>query len=343
MAVAAACPRCGRPVRPGEVFCGTCGTPLGFEPTAGSVLPLVGPDEGARRVTQLVSRAEVGLLLLIGAALTSWVPAIVWVGGLLGIAGAALLLAGREPFGAAHTRNVAVALFLVIGAGVGVDLIRMSLDTAVASAVQLGPAAAPRAIFAAFQDFLFLSVIVSFVSGLGYVLLAYALEDTVGRLALATALALLVFLNVAIYVAVMGQLGPALNAAFSSTSRTPDPCRTWSLRWMPTAYSPLSPTPCTPARSSLPGAGSAAGRFRRVPHPFPSPFPRIRCEPIPSGSVLGTAGEPLRDTRPRVRRNYASLDGPEARDLLGFLRPMPHLPDGLAIDDVVLSSLRSLA
>ncbi len=223
VAVAAACPRCGRPVRPGEVFCGTCGTPLGFEPTAGSVLPLVGPDEGARRVTQLVSRAEVGLLLLIGAALTSWVPAIVWVGGLLGIAGAALLLAGREPFGAAHTRNVAVALFLVIGAGVGVDLIRMSLDTAVASAVQLGPAAAPRAIFAAFQDFLFLSVIVSFVSGLGYVLLAYALEDTVGRLALATALALLVFLNVAIYVAVMGQLGPALNAAFSSTSPNPGP------------------------------------------------------------------------------------------------------------------------
>ncbi len=223
MATAAACSGCGRPVNLGELFCGRCGTPLGFERAVGGVLPLIGPDEEARRVTQLVSRAEVGLLLLIGAALTSWVPAIVWVGGLLGIAGAALLLAGRAPFGAAHTRSVMVAVFLMIGAGVGVVLVRASLDTAVVSAIQLGPAAAPRAIFTVFQDFLFLAVIVSFVSGLGYVLLAYALEDTVGRIALATALALLVFLNVAIYVAVMGQLGPALNAAFSSTSPNTGP------------------------------------------------------------------------------------------------------------------------
>lgn len=63
-----------------------------------------------------IRRTRIGLVLMMFAAMTLWIPYVQYGGYLLEITGASMLMRGRKAFGRAHSRNVSAGFYLFISA-----------------------------------------------------------------------------------------------------------------------------------------------------------------------------------------------------------------------------------
>lgn len=223
------CRRCGRTPDASFAFCPYCGTPLsgaayrGFSvgtpttvlpPAAASYPPWTTgtPVSYARR--REVDRTRTGVLLLAAGSAIGWIPVISILGGLLVLIGAILVILGRQAFGAAHERNVLIAIVLYVIGLVGAFLLAGSFLSSIETAASLPATEAASAVVSAFDGFLIGSVIVGIFSGLATVLFLWALLDLPGKILIwASFVSSFVILGV-VWAVITGQLGNAVASAF---------------------------------------------------------------------------------------------------------------------------------
>ncbi len=174
------------------------------------------PPEMSYERRRAIDRTKTGVALLaIGAAL-GWIPVVSLLGGLLILIGAILVILGREAFGAAHERNVPIAIVLYIIGVIGGFLLADSLTGQVEAAASLPAAQVSGAVEAAFNTFLIGGVIVGIFGGLGSVLFLYALMDTPGKLLLWTSFVASFAILFLVWAIIIGQVGSAVSAAYAT-------------------------------------------------------------------------------------------------------------------------------
>lgn len=202
------CPKCGAGNVQGHNYCPSCGFPLTpalrasealRQTTAGSStyrqsVPIVDYSQVPRdyqilrdhqRVTD-ISRTRNGLLLLAVGSLLDPIPILNYLGGLLALVGAVLMILGRGAFGDAHSRNVVLSVVIyVVGLAIGI-VVAVSFGVSVAS-IQISGASgssAAAALSAAFNDLLVGLIITGAVIGIAIIVFTYAIQDRLGRVLL---------------------------------------------------------------------------------------------------------------------------------------------------------------
>lgn len=226
MASSNVCPKCGFANQPGYQFCTNCGATIAAGAAAG-MPPPAGPPPGAyappypayappweyeRR--KQIDRTKTGLLLLLVGAILSWIPLISAVGALVAFIGAILVILGRKPFGAKHSRNVIVSLVMYI---VGIIAYIVFVIAAVLASLgnYLGtptdPAALVAAAESAINSALLGSIVLAVALGIANILFIIELQNPMGRIVLFAAFGASVAISVATYFVV----SPLLATAFA--------------------------------------------------------------------------------------------------------------------------------
>src|SRR6266705_2009126 len=222
------CSKCGTLNAEWAKFCAKCGNPLTPIPQTQTItnpVPAVpppippppwqyyNPPGGAalQRTTE-VDRTKTGLLLLMIGTILGPVPIITFVGSILALIGAILVILGRKAFGASHSRNAiwsiiiyAVGIVVII---VGAIAFALSVITATISTnTGTGPniATLSQALTSAFNTLLITVVISSVIFGIAQVLFTYAIQNQNGRIILWAAYASSVAISV-IDVIIISQL-----------------------------------------------------------------------------------------------------------------------------------------
>ncbi len=238
MGSSAFCPNCGETISSAETVCPRCGTPLAGPlppdpafgtwppppPPVGPVYPAVGaPLEMSYERRRAIDRTKTGIALLsIGAAL-GWIPVVSLLGDLLILIGAILVFLGLEPFGAAHERNVGIAVVLYIIGLIGAFLLGASVSGQVQAATSLPAAQVEGAVVAAFNTLFVGGAIAGCFTGFGSVLFLYALMDTRGKVLLWASFAASFAVLALVWAIVNAQIGAAVAAAYTASPPDPGP------------------------------------------------------------------------------------------------------------------------
>lgn len=177
---------------------------------------LPSPFAGERQ--KQVDRTKTGLLLLLIGGLLSWIPVISLIGDLLLLIGAILVIIGRRAFGAAHSRNVIVALLLYIFAFIGVVALAVVLAFSIAAAIRTSstdPTGSANAIANALNSFLIGAIVVGAIDGIASVLFTYALQQRIGKAVLWAAFVAGVAISIAVFAIVSSAFASAIAQATS--------------------------------------------------------------------------------------------------------------------------------
>lgn len=111
-------------------------------------------------------------------SLISWVPFVNFVGGIVILIGAILVIVGREAFGHEHDRNVIIAIIIfVVGIGVAIVAFFVALLTAISTA-GTGFTTGQPTIFS------LVGLVAGAVFGIAEVIFTYALQNSNGRILL---------------------------------------------------------------------------------------------------------------------------------------------------------------
>lgn len=164
-----------------------------------------------------IARTSTGLLLLAVSVLLQWIPIIEYLGLLLGIIGAVLMILGLAPFGRRHQTLVWVSVGLYVLTFFGEFLLTTSFAFSVARiGSSTGPTAADE-FLTAWDGFEVGSLVaVSFVS-ISFALIAFGLEDWPGRLLLLAGVLLQIVISLYVLVVVLDPiLREAVAQAFAS-------------------------------------------------------------------------------------------------------------------------------
>ena len=133
-----------------------------------------------------IGRTSTGLLLLAISSLLDPIPILNYLGGLLALVGAVLMILGRGAFGDAHSRNVVLSVVIyVVGLVIGI-LVALSFAFSLGS-IQISGASgssAAGALSAAFNDLLVGLIITGAVIGVAIIVFTYAIQDRLGRVLL---------------------------------------------------------------------------------------------------------------------------------------------------------------
>ncbi len=163
------------------------------------------------------------MLLIIGVLLSS-APYIGTLGGLLYLAGAILVILGRQAFGKPHTTYAAwsVAIYLagfaVIVISIGVFAV--SLTTA---SLRTSGQSLPDYISSAFNNLLIAGLVGGTITGLATVLITYALQHSIGRTLLWAGFVSSIVVGVVVYLIITPQVAPTVQQAISSGVFNPAP------------------------------------------------------------------------------------------------------------------------
>ncbi len=134
--------------------------------------------------------------------LISWVPLVSFVGIILVLVGAILVILGRKAFGPAHSRNVLLALALFLGGIVGLVAVVVLLFNALQTAVFAF--ATPEEILAIVTPFIVALLVVVGVAALSYPLFAHALSSKTGQILLWVGYAATLGILVVTYITLIG-------------------------------------------------------------------------------------------------------------------------------------------
>lgn len=228
MAAGVTCPRCGTANKPGFTFCANCGSPLtaGAVPSAPAApiypaapMPAYGapmghpglpsPMEAERR--KQIDRTKTGLLLLLVGGLLSWIPIIQFIGYLLLLIGAILVILGRKAFGAMHARNVVLAIVLVFVGIVGLVVLGFAFALSVFASTGQTPQEIARAFGSALNNLLIGAIVIGAITGLASVLFTYALQQQTGKVLLWAGYGV----TLAVQIAVFAILSPLITAVIN--------------------------------------------------------------------------------------------------------------------------------
>ncbi|MEE9163257.1 MAG: hypothetical protein V3U17_00445 [Thermoplasmata archaeon] len=147
--------------------------------TPAAAPPVPTPEEFARQ--KQIDRTKTGLLLLFIGVLLSWVPYVGFVGGIIFLVGAILVILGRKAFGPAHSRNVLIALALFVAGIVGLVAVLVLLVNAIITTVV---PTTPEEVLALITTYIPALLVVGGISGLSYPLLAHAVSSRTGQILL---------------------------------------------------------------------------------------------------------------------------------------------------------------
>lgn len=240
------CKKCGDVNRVGNrvgaKFCSECGGPLiaSMQPSGEigatvSVTSSIRPPSPAYdytayfpdQRTREIGRTKTGLLLIMVGILLAPLPYVNYLGSLLAIVGAILVIIGRKAFGAAHSRNTiwsiviyCLGIAIVIGAYVG-----FASDVTSASITNAGgPVSSTllaQTLSLSFEALLVGAAVGGAIVGLAHVLFTYAIQNRNGRILLWCAYAA----SIAVSIVEFSIIGPLISnaAAQSFTGSTYDP------------------------------------------------------------------------------------------------------------------------
>lgn len=232
MATGSYCPKCGAALAAGDTVCYQCGTPVtGASPPApepswmirppasgGPAFPSPSsPPEYSYEQRRGIDRTKTGVALLAVGSALGWIPVISLLGGLLALVGAILVIMGREAFGPAHSRNVAIAIVLYLIGLFGVFILAAGLVGQIEAAVALPAPQVEGGMVDAFNTFLVGGIVVGIFSGLAVVLFLYALLDSVGKVLIWASFFASFGLLLFVWAVIIGQVGSATSAAFASS------------------------------------------------------------------------------------------------------------------------------
>ncbi len=172
-------------------------------PTAAPPVPT--PEDFARQ--QQIDRTKTGLLLLFIGVLLSWVPYVSFVGGIIFLVGAILLILGRKAFGPAHSRYVLIALALFVAGIVGLVAVVVLLVIAILPAVPT----TPEEVLALITTYIPALLVIGGISGLSYPLLAHAVSSRTGQILLWVGYAATLAILVVTYITLIGVFEAAVD------------------------------------------------------------------------------------------------------------------------------------
>ncbi|HEV2120715.1 MAG TPA: zinc ribbon domain-containing protein [Candidatus Bathyarchaeia archaeon] len=234
MSAALVCPRCGFANPIGATFCARCAerlTPaMQARATPGTQ---VGPQPARSYTAQLsqasrtdVSRTETGLLLLIFGILLGPIPYVNFIGGILAIIGAILVILGRQAFGMRHSRFVILSLILyLVGLAIAIVNTFAFVFSLVSASLASGTSTSIGQYFStAFNEFLIVAIVASAVSGIAVLLFTYALQTSTGKLLLWTGYVASLVTGILVFYLVSQALTNAIQQATSG-----NPANTLSL------------------------------------------------------------------------------------------------------------------
>lgn len=296
MGTTRACPSCGFVLESNEPFCPHCGSAVSGPTSAppGTATPVPPPPAGypARGPpaytsawdygrTRMIDRTKTGLELLMLGAFLGWIPVISFIGGILALVGAILVILGREAFGAAHSRNVVVAVVLYIIGFLAVVVLVVGLAASMGVALNLPPSQAYPAMTSAFNQFLFGGIVAGIFTGLATVLFLYGLLNAVGKALIWASFLVAILIAIFVFATISNTL-PAVMAGVFGTS-PPDIEPLVALQNQIQAYGLLK---AIPALLSVAAAYVALTRINKGEIPARSPLeaPRSASGPAPPPS-----------------------------------------------------------
>lgn len=236
------CPHCGFLNSSDSAFCEKCRTALTSAPTVQgpNIMPYSAPlpkyeQESfygqAATFAQLARRRDMdktktGLILLIIGILLGPIPYGNYLGGLLVIIGAIVVITGRNSFGPAHSRNT---VFSAVVYGVGILVLTIIVLASTSSAIiaaQTGSSVA-QALSSAITNALVSAAVAGIILGLAQVLFTYAIQDRLGK----TLLWLGYSASIALSIVFVLIVSPEIAAATAqSTANGFDPAPFYDLR-----------------------------------------------------------------------------------------------------------------
>ncbi|HEX4920658.1 MAG TPA: zinc-ribbon domain-containing protein [Candidatus Bathyarchaeia archaeon] len=239
------CPKCGYANRQGARFCGGCGTLL---PQAMFVAPHVGSQEKSRETVgwerprwdnstgeenrdfTAIGRTEKGIFLLVVSLILGPIPYLMYIGFVLGLVGAILVILGRKAFGQLHSNLVQLSVGIWIIGIIASFIVGASYGYDVASAILANNSQAQiEALNNAFNALVIGAMVSSAILGISQILITYALQTARGRLLLFFGYALGIALGVLVLSIISPQVNAAVLHAISTQDLTPlDDLRTQS-------------------------------------------------------------------------------------------------------------------
>ena len=179
-------------------------------------------DMKRRELQTQIDRTKTGLLLLVIGLIIGSLPFVSFIGGLLNIIGAILVILGRNAFGPQHSRNASVSLILYIGgaivAGIGTAVFVFSIVSS-----RITGTVDQASITSAFQIFLATIVAQAAISGIAIVLFTYQLQKQMGRILLWVGYALSIAISVVTFAYISSILASSIASAFASGTYNPAP------------------------------------------------------------------------------------------------------------------------
>jgi len=172
-----------------------------------------------------ISQTMTGLLLLIIGLLLSWIPYILYIGGILELIGVILVIIGREAFGVRHGKYVIYAVVIYSIGFVAGFILGFSFATTIVSATSGGASSSSSlaTIMSAFESLLWGSLVISAVMGISTVMLVYLLEEANGRMLLWVAFAAQIAVGTLGIIIIGPLISHAVALAFASSPPSPTP------------------------------------------------------------------------------------------------------------------------
>lgn len=232
MSTSLVCPRCGLANLPGAIFCSRCAERLASAAQTQAVPGTqVGPQKWyewqaksfSSSERQGIDRTKTGLLLLIIGMLLGPIPYLNFIGGILAIVGAIMVILGREAFGDQHARFVIISLVLyLVGLGIiFVNAFALGFSLAQASLANGTPSVIGQAFSDAFSQFLVGTIIAGVISGVAILLFTYALQNSNGKILLWTGYATSIIIGVLAYYVISQTITTLVQQAASRSSSNP--------------------------------------------------------------------------------------------------------------------------
>lgn len=166
-----------------------------------------------------IDRTETGLLLLIISIVLGPIPILQFIGEILGIIGAILVILGRHPFGNNHSRNTLwsagifiIGLIIVLSfyAGFYTDVLSIAARSSTLSS------AVGERLTSTFNNFVIGIVIGSTLVGFSNVLFTYALQQPKGRMLLWAAFGTGLAIEIALFFYLSSQTSRVIQDAVAS-------------------------------------------------------------------------------------------------------------------------------
>lgn len=174
-----------------------------------------------------IDRTKTGLLLIIIGILLYPLPFVNFVGDILILIGAILVIVGRKVFGSVHARNTIWSIIIfVIGVGVvaaGILAFAFAVASATIAAVNpsngtINPTAISQSLESSFNILLVFTAVGLGIFGIAEVLFTYALQKQTGRILLWTGYAASLAVAIVTFLIISPQVANAASQSFTGTT-----------------------------------------------------------------------------------------------------------------------------